>query len=140
VDEVTGTMWSDDAFFDVGSSFVLDASQVINGADDQSVYRSERYDAVGFTYNIPVPEPATYKVVLHFAEIFWMVTDARVFDVSIEGNVMLSDLDIYARVGGFTKLVEEFDVAVNDGFLTIEFRSKKDSAKVSGIEVYMPSV
>jgi hypothetical protein len=54
--------------------------------------------------------------------------------------MVLSDLDIYARVGGFTKLVEEFDVAVNDGFLTIEFRSKKDSAKVSGIEVYMLSL
>lgn len=137
VDPVTGTSWSNDQYVDVLGNFTVQESVPIIGADDQSVYRSERSDSIGFSYAIPVPS-GSLKVVLHFAEIFWTMEDARVFDVSIEGTLVLTDLDIFkVAMGRYTKLVFEYIVQVDDGVLDIDFTSKKDAAKVSGVEVYV---
>ena len=65
---------------------------------------------VGLTaMNIPITN-GTYNVKLHFAEIYWGAaepngdptgggTGSRVFDVDIEGQVVLNDYDIFEEVG-----------------------------------------
>ncbi|TCZ67480.1 malectin domain-containing carbohydrate-binding protein [Flaviaesturariibacter aridisoli] len=110
----------------------------INGTTDDAIYQTERWGN-SFSYALPVSN-GQYKVVLHFAEIYWTAANSRVFDVSIEGVKKLDNYDIFAKVGAFTATTETFVVNVTDGTLNIAFSSLtavggKDNAKVSAIEV-----
>jgi hypothetical protein len=78
---------------------------------------------------------ATYDVTLKFAEIYWTGVGQRVFNVSIEGKTVLSNLDIIAKVGPRTAYDVTIPVTVNDGVLNISFSSVVNNAKVSGIKV-----
>ena len=100
----------------------------------------------GFDYQIPVPN-GNYDVILHFAEIYWGATGgsaggvgSRIFDVSIEGALVLDDYDIIADVGSETPVSKTFNVSVADGNLDLNFSSLAatggvNQAKVSAIEV-----
>ncbi len=74
---------------------------------------------------------------MHFAEIFHTSAGSRIFDVHIEGvQGQLTDYDIYLAAGGAnTAVIETFMVTVSDGGLTIDFTSKVEYAKISGIEI-----
>jgi hypothetical protein len=58
-----------------------------------------------------------------------------VFNVAIEGQQVISNLDLVARVGSFTAYVVTVPVNVQDGALNISFQSVVDNAKVSAIQV-----
>ncbi len=83
-----------------------------------------------------------YIVDLYFAEIFQGVNNNalnggvgdRIFDVTVEGNLFLDDLDLFAVPepdGPLTALVFSTPVTVADGSLTIEFDASEDNAKIS---------
>ena len=86
-------------------------------------------------------------MILHFAEIFWGATGgspggvgSRIFDVSIEGALVLDNYDIIADVGSETPVAKMFNVTVSDGNLNLNFSSLAatggvNQAKVSAIEV-----
>jgi len=66
--------------------------------------------------------------------------DLRVFDVSIEDDLVLDDYDIFSEVGAETVQKKSFDVNVSDGFLTIDFSALAsvggvDQPKISAIEI-----
>jgi uncharacterized protein YaiE (UPF0345 family) len=111
----------------------------IHGTTDDALYQSERYGA-SFGYALPVSN-GQYKVVLHFAEIYFTATGKRVFDASIEGTKVLDNYDIVARAGGaYTAKTETFTASVSDGVLNINFSSLAgdggvNNAKVAAIEV-----
>ncbi|TCJ13498.1 T9SS type A sorting domain-containing protein, partial [Flaviaesturariibacter flavus] len=112
-------------------------SAIANTTDD-AIYQSERWGN-NFSYAFPVSN-GQYKVVLHFAEIYWTAANSRVFDVTIEGVRVLDNYDIFAKVGAFAATTETFTVNVTDGVLNIGFSSLtaaggKDNAKVSAIEI-----
>lgn len=105
-----------------------------------------------FEYEIPVPD-GSYDIVLHFAEIFWGATGgspggvgSRVFDVSIEGNLVLDDYDMIADAGSETPVAKTFEnVSVTDGFLNLNFSALPatggiDQAKVSAIEIFAANI
>jgi hypothetical protein len=83
---------------------------------------------------------ARYAVRLYFAEIAANPgVGQRVFDVSIEGQTVLDDFDIYAEAGENTGIVKTFVVtAGSDGNLDIDFSkvSGTDEPLVSALEVY----
>ena len=85
----------------------IDTSAVSNPAP-QAVYQTERYG--NFTYTFPNLSPgAQYTVRLHEAEIYWTSSGQRLFNVSINGQQVLSNFDIYATAGGANKaIVEQF--------------------------------
>ncbi|WP_376796449.1 malectin domain-containing carbohydrate-binding protein, partial [Thermogemmatispora sp.] len=117
------------------TSNAIDTSGVTNPAP-QAVYQSNRYG--NFTYTIPgLTAGATYLVRLHFAETYWTAAGKRVFNVSINGQQVLSNFDIYAAAGGANKaVVKEFSVtASGSGTLTIQFSTVVDNAQVNGLEV-----
>lgn len=93
----------------------------ISNTTHQTLFQTERY-ASQMTWNFPVP-PGEYSVTLCFAEIYngTMSIGARIFDVAIEGELVLENFDIYAIVGALTAHTETFTVTVLDGNLTIEF-------------------
>ena len=83
-------------------------------------------------------EPATYTVRLHFAEPEEIAPGERVFDVALQGKVVLSGYDIAAKAGGARKArVEEFrGIAVTDK-LRISLKKSGGRAPVlCGIEAW----
>jgi hypothetical protein len=103
----------------------------------QGVYQTERYGQT-MGYSFPGLTPgASYTVRLHFAEIFWTMTGQRVFNVTLDGQAVLSNFDIVAAAGGPLKaIVSEFTIPVpSNGQIDIGFTTVVDNAKVSGIEI-----
>ncbi|AHM62227.1 Kelch repeat-containing protein [Flammeovirgaceae bacterium 311] len=105
----------------------------IAGTTDDALYQTER-NATNFSYDVPVPS-GTYKVKLHFAELYFTTTGSRIFDVLIENNTWLTNFDIVAEVGYAMALVKEIEVTVTDGTLNLSFISSIDKAKVSALEI-----
>jgi hypothetical protein len=149
-----GTVYAADAGFDGGAMLSSGSSGTpsdpeINGTDDDTLYRSERYGG-SFSYDVPVSN-GTYVVTLQFAEIYQGVskydepdssgpTDGtdendRVFDVSAEGEQVVSEYDIFAEVGSLTATDVTYTVDVADGTLDVEFAAVTNNAKVSAIRV-----
>ena len=118
-----------------GTNAAIDTSGVSNPAP-QGVYQTNRCG--NFSYNIPNLAPnANYTVRLHFAETYWTKAGQRIFNVSLNGQQVLSNFDILATAGAADKaVVEQFTAtATASGMVTIQFITVKDNALVSGIEV-----
>ena len=136
-----GSFSEDQLYFPTpGEIYVV--TDPIAGTTDDAIYQTERYsttDYGSFSYDLPVPN-GKYKVILHFAEIYWTNPAQRRFDVSIENKKVLDDYDMVERAGPLTAIVEKFAVTVTDGWLDINFSSALnegglDRPKVSAIEV-----
>lgn len=99
------------------------------------VYRTERWGAC--TYAIPAKKGVSYTVRLHFAET---KHDAggRKFNVQLNGQRVLTDLDIAAEAGRNKALVKSFaNISPdNSGHIVIGLaRGSADEPKICGIEV-----
>ncbi len=102
----------------------------------QAVYQSERYG--NFAYTVPNLTPgAAYTLRLHFAEIYWNGPGQRLFNVAVNGSLVLRNFDVFAATGGRNRaVVEQFPVtASGTGRITVTFTTLRDNAKVSGIEI-----
>jgi hypothetical protein len=134
---------ADTAFLSGGTytDGTFDADQpVFNG----TIYETERNagSAGSFAYSIPVAA-GNYTVELYFAEIFQTAPGKRVFDVLVEGQLVLDNLDILAQNGGNINQPYIFTVpntvspntfgAANA--IDIGFTTSVDQAKVSGIVI-----
>ena len=90
----------------------------------------------------PIPSPISppvrsYTVRLDFAELYWNAAGDRLFNVSINGQQVLTNFDIFATAGGKDiAIAESFTATANSsGQIVIDFTHVKDNAKVSGIEI-----
>lgn len=139
------TVYTADFFFNETSKSLSNRSiQDILETDMDSIYITERTsdgDEGNFEYSIPI-DNGSYKLKLHFAEIFWGApgggagaSGARVFDVEVEGEVVLDDYDIFSKVGAMTATIEEFIITIDDRNLNIKFTAGIDQPKISVIEV-----
>ncbi|MCK0148347.1 PKD domain-containing protein, partial [Arenibacter sp. F26102] len=136
-----GKVFLSDQYFIGGQSYTNAAAQV------PVMYQTERSSpSKTFSYNIPLAND-DYIVILHFAEIYWGATGgksgatgSRVFDVNIEGALVLDNYDILADVGAETLVTKSFPVTLIDGTLNIGFSSLAaiggvDQPKISAIEI-----
>ncbi|MBB5364386.1 malectin domain-containing carbohydrate-binding protein [Deinococcus humi] len=85
-------------------------------------------------FDIPVGN-GTYQVKLHFADLAWTQAGKRVFDVSIENQLRVPNLDIAGQVGGKAALVVPVDVQVADGLLSLSLKASVDFPSIAGIEI-----
>jgi hypothetical protein len=131
-------VWAADFGYNTGNITTVTAA--IAGTSDPQLYRSDRWDSgtapeMAYTFNVP---NGSYTVKLHFVE-HWSGGQAvgrRVFDVSIENQLVLDNLDIFAQVGGYTLLVKTFQVTVADGQLNINFaHGSADDPIIGAIEI-----
>ena len=80
-----------------------------------------------------------YTVRLYFAEPDDVAAGERVFDVALQGEVVLSDFDVVSEAGGARKtVVKSFDgvMANGDGQLVVTFNATGDAKPImNGIEV-----
>jgi hypothetical protein len=123
-----GVSFSADKYYQGGQKWTTSSS--ISGTQDDPIYQSGRYG--NFYYSIPVSN-GNYIVTLKFAENYWSSAGQRKFNVKIEGNQVITNLDIFAKVGKNRAYDVVIPVRVNDGVLRIEFVTVKDNAKVSAI-------
>ena len=105
---------------------------VTSGTTDGPLYKDERYG--NFSYAIPVAN-GNYAVTLKFAEIYWTAPGKRIFSVAINGQPVLTSLDLYAKVGKNRAYDVELPVNVTNGAINISFTSQVDNATISAIVV-----
>jgi hypothetical protein len=113
----------------------IDVSQVQNPAP-QAVYQSARVG--NFTYTVPGFTPGSlHQVRLHFAETYWSSRGARVFDVSVNGVLVLNRFDVYGFSGGKDVAVALpfVEAASSKGTYVIQVTSYVDQGLLSGIEI-----
>jgi hypothetical protein len=127
----SGQVWSTDAYFTGGNAATYTAT--VSGTSDPTLYQSER-NGKTLTYNIPVVN-GTYDVTLDFSEMVFKAAGKRVFNLSIEGQQVLQNFDIWALVGQNAALERTFTVAVTDGTLNIVAKGTKNNAKLSAIQI-----
>jgi hypothetical protein len=130
----TGFPYVADVHFDGGGidSFPGNA---VSGTDDDALYNTAR-SKPGFTgYSIPVPN-GSYLVLLQLSETFFTADNARVFDVSIEGTLVLDDIDLHATSGGKWVAIERsHNTNVIDSTLNINVQSSVNNPLINGIVV-----
>lgn len=119
-----------DAYFSGGKTFKT--SKTISGTDNQSLYQSERYGSMSYSFPVANGE---YEVELLFAEIYFTASGKRVFSVQAEGALAISKLDIFATVGSLKPLSKKINVKVSDGKIDLAFVASVNNPKVSGIVV-----
>lgn len=104
------------------------------------VYENVRFGA-SFSYTFPnLNAGGKYHVRLHFAEVspFTTLPGQRVFDVSINGGLILDNFDIREAAGAHRKaVVRQFFInATSPGAtITVSFTGVVSDAMVNGIEV-----
>ncbi|XP_065848072.1 probable LRR receptor-like serine/threonine-protein kinase At1g53430 [Euphorbia lathyris] len=109
-------MNKDDVPFVARNNFNLN----ISGGD---IYQTARLAPLSLKYYALCMRPAaSYKVQLHFAEIMYTSNQSftslgrRIFDVSIQGNVVLKDYNIMEKAGGVgIGITEVFENVTIDG-------------------------
>ncbi|XP_020538911.1 probable LRR receptor-like serine/threonine-protein kinase At1g53440 isoform X2 [Jatropha curcas] len=135
-------MGNDSADFLARNSFNLN----VTGAD---FYTSARLAPISLKYYGLCMRQGSYKVRLHFAEIMYSDDQTfsslgrRIFDVSIQGNVVLKDFNIMEKAGGpGIGIFKEFDnVFVNGTTLEIHlYWSGKGTTAVPDRGVYGPLI
>ncbi|VDM49180.1 unnamed protein product [Toxocara canis] len=88
---------------------------------DAILYQTERYDITDFSYDIPTPlEDGEYTLVMKFCEVYFQSAEQKVFDVLLNGEVIISQLDIWKEAGGIGVAHDEiFTFYVKGGSLVI---------------------
>lgn len=133
-------MWQADNGYNTGT--VSTTAQSITGTSDPRLFEKGRYNADAknpLTYTFAVAG-GTYHVNLLFAEYVFQTTGARVFNVRIQGQVVMQNLDLIAAAGYDKALIKGVDVAVTNGELTIELDNVVQNPIVNAIEIIQTSV
>jgi hypothetical protein len=119
-----GTDYSADRRFTEGSyGFVGDATvrkveHAVAGTSYGSVYRSQREGLTEYRFTVP---DGWYRVDLGFAELTAAKEFGRVMDVSLQGRLVLDNLDIAGRVGRWRAVDESFMAKASSGVLKVRF-------------------
>lgn len=130
-------LWLADEGFNTGQTYSTSAP--ITGTTNGALYQSERYDSSpspDLVYSFSLTN-GDYLVNLHFAEIWSdaFAVGARVFDVWMEDQLRVDNLDIFNLVGSNAALILSLPVTINDGQLDIAFAHGVENPKISAIEV-----
>lgn len=109
-------------------------TDTISGTTVGTLYQSERYG--NFKYEVPVTN-SSYSVKMRFVEMYQETAGNRLFSVSVEGQPIFTDFDLYAEVGHDTAYdVVVPNVMVVDDSLTIDLSASIDNATISAVEIY----
>jgi Malectin domain len=134
--DTNGNVWQADTGYNGGTASTNTATTA--GTSDPTLYRSNRYtpNSTPLIYKFPVTNGA-YRVNLLFAEnySFLQVVGRRVFNVQLNGALVLRNFDIFATVGANTAVVESFNTTVTNGQIVIEFDKLVENPKINAIEI-----
>ncbi|OZC11504.1 hypothetical protein X798_01362 [Onchocerca flexuosa] len=94
---------------------------------DAILYQTERYHTDDFIYTVPLPKDnGEYTLVLKFCEVYFQSSQQKVFDVLLNDEVVIAELDIF-------KEAEGVGIAY-DRLLT--FHGALDNPKINAFYIY----
>lgn len=129
-------VWSADTSFTGGQTVEATPPLTIDKTMDGPLYNSERYGS--FSYAFAVAN-GRYNVTLKFAETYAQIAAAgqRQFNVSVNGQQVLTNFDIFAEAGGRDIAVDKsFPIDVTGGNVAIVFAPGPiQSPKVDAISI-----
>ncbi|MCH5720303.1 malectin domain-containing carbohydrate-binding protein [Niabella hibiscisoli] len=113
----------------------------MKGTKDWALFQSFRYGLDQLYYQFPLPN-GNYEVELYFAEP-WLgiggsveASGMRLFDVAINNQTVIKDLDIWKEAGANRALKKTFTAKVSDGILRVSFpNTKSGQAIISAIAI-----
>jgi hypothetical protein len=134
-----GQLWeSDSGHFNEGVANTTNT--VVKGTADPELFQAARFNLVsshkGMVYSFAVPN-GSYHVNLYFAETYPSLQrpKARVFNVSMQGKQVFTNLDIFAEAGANSMLVKGSDISVTNGWVSIDFVDVVQNAQINAIEI-----
>ena len=125
-------VWSADKGYTDGTS--LRTGHLMRNTTDQTLYQTARQGSPSLNYSFSAPN-GTYSVKLKFAEFYFTGAGHRVFNVSLNGQQVLSRFDIAGTAGAFTALDKAFDVTVTNGRITIDMQAVIGLPLLNAIEI-----
>jgi hypothetical protein len=128
-----GQLWLPDSNFSGGT--VETIATPVSGTPDPLLYEDYRWNPT--SYSIAVPN-GQYQVNLYFTEANPKAESvgARVFNVSLQGAAVFSNLDIFASAGANVALIKSANVNVTASAVTIGFTPVAGlNPKISAIEI-----
>lgn len=108
--------YSEDKYYDKGSSSDHGLNYDISGTNDALVYQTERWSSETMTYSLPLSRTGKYTLILKFSEVYFSEPKKKVFDIALGNKVVVKNLDIFAKVGR--------EVAY-DEYIEFEFKNEK---------------
>jgi hypothetical protein len=120
----------------VGGKYAHFPTNVVADTQEGPLYQSVRYDVSA--YCLPMSN-GSYKVTLKFSEPNYKEAGKRVFDVKLQGAWVITNLDIFAKVGQNRALDYPFEnIRVTNGWLDIDFGRRVEFPSIAGIVVEGP--
>lgn len=121
----------------VGGAVADYPTNAIADTDLDPVFQTVRYNLSA--YRLPVTN-GTYRVILQFCEPHYGAAGKRVFNVSLQGRLVIKQLDIFERVGQNRALEVPIDnVPVTDGWIDLGFEPVVEFPSIAGIRVEGPT-
>jgi hypothetical protein len=115
----------------------------VPNAAPEAIYQTVRWGACSYPFIMKGAPGQTYTVRLHFAELNEKEAGKRVFNISINGKTVVTDLDIFKETGGqYKALVKQFTGIVPDagGRITIGIdKGKIGTPQLNGLEILKTS-
>ncbi len=134
---ITGISYQADAFFSGGHIDAFGGAPV-QGTDDDALYNHAR--SKHSAYRVPL-ENGDYTVLLQMSETFFTSANKRQFDVSLEGQKVIDDLDLFATAPGKHRVYDRrFDVTVTDGVLDMDFSASINNSLLNAFVVVEQSI
>ena len=119
------------------TTHAIDTSLITGTVAPQAVWQSN-HDGVA-TYTIPgFTSGSTHTVQLDFAEVYFNTTGQRVFNVAINGQVVLSNFDIVQAAGAeYKAIAKAFSATANSsGQIVISLTNgTANQPAISGVEI-----
>ncbi|MEM9081111.1 MAG: malectin [Verrucomicrobiota bacterium] len=130
----TGITYSEDQYFN-GGGIDNFPNNPVAFTDDDALYNTARSKNNTFTgYTIPVPN-GNYLLHLQFAETFFTSGGSRVFDTSVEGSLVIDNLDLAAVAGKWVAYTETVPVTVSDRNLDLTVTASANNPLLNAIVV-----
>jgi len=146
-----GVLYQEDKYFSDGVTSDYGAQFQWRG-QDATPYMTERYHSGDFSYNIPLRGDSKYVLILTFSEVYFTRPGQKIFNVDLGKQRIITDLDVFERVGQFVPY-EEFipfelrsgNIYINDriangaynkGEIVINFKQGRiDNPKINAIRI-----
>jgi hypothetical protein len=131
--DTKGQVWHTDFGYSGGTAGSVTSS--VAGTSDPVLYEDFRKNPASYSFQVPNGQ---YQLNLYFDEATPRAEKitGRVFNVSVQSNVIFPELDIFAAAGANAALIKSANVSVTNGALTIGFtRVVGLDPEISAIEI-----
>lgn len=126
-------IWSPEVEYGRKDGWIENTSNDIIGTDEDLLYQVGCSELVKYQIRVPA---GLYSVELMMAESRLDQIGDRVFSIVVEGNQIVTDLDLIKEVGRYHAYqISVSDVSVNDGILDIHFTNWIDKPLLNGLVV-----